>query len=252
MKIFIAISIVITIISLIFAVMSTKKYSETTYSPIVLSFILLCVGVIFFSNMEIISKIIIIAIFGIILLINKFLWGKIEDNRESIEKKTKNINMQFYSPEYYKNFQEQLDNEISVLSGLLTGLIGLGALAANDGKINGDDIEEIEKIYTQMCNEIKEEVKNYDMDNIIVYAKSEQITSSMQELLATANFYQKESVEALKDKLIQYIIKSAIENTNVSYLKDKGLLADSALHPVSAFLNIAYSIGSLICILFYF
>lgn len=111
MGIFITISIIATIISLVLTFMSAKKYEDITYSPAVLSFIILCVGVIFFSDIEIIEKIITIAIFVVLLAITKSIWGKIEEGRKLIEKKTKNINMQFYSPEYYKAFQEKLDNQ---------------------------------------------------------------------------------------------------------------------------------------------
>ena len=156
--------------------------------------------------------------------------------------------MQFYSPEYYKAFQEKLDKQISSISGLLTGLVGLGALVANNGNYNQNDVAEIEKLYTQLCNEIKDEVKSYDMDNIIAYAKTEQITSSIQELLTTANFQNPESVEALKVQLVQYVVKSAVEDTNISYLKIKSLLADSNLHPVGIILNFAYTVGSVACI----
>lgn len=97
MGIFITISIIVAVISLIFTFMSAEKYSETTYSPVVLSFILLCVGIIFFSDIEIIAKVISIAIFAILLAITKSIWGKIEEGRKLIEKKTKNINMQFYN-----------------------------------------------------------------------------------------------------------------------------------------------------------
>jgi hypothetical protein len=248
MGIFITISIIVAVISLIFTFMSAEKYSETTYSPVVLSFILLCVGIIFFSDIEIIAKVISIAIFAILLAITKSIWGKIEEGRKLIEKKTKNINMQFYSPEYYKAFQEKLDKQISSISGLLTGLVGLGALVANNGNYNQNDVAEIEKLYTQLCNEIKDEVKSYDMDNIIAYAKTEQITSSIQELLTKANFQNPESVEALKVQLIQYVVKSSVEDTNISYLKIKDLLADSSLHPVGIILNFAYTVGSVACI----
>lgn len=252
MGIFITISVIVTIISLVLVFMSAKKYGDTTYSPVVLSFITLCVGVIFFSDIEIIERIITIAIFAVILVITKSVWGKIEKGRELIEKKIKNINMQFYSPEYYKNFQSNLDSEVSLLSGLITGFLGLAALAdtaPNYQEVTENDINAVKDLYKQLCEEIKEEVKSYDMDNIIAYAKTEQITSSIQELLTKANFQNPESVEALKVQLVQYVVKSAVEDTNISYLKNKKLLADSALHNVGVILNFAYVVASINCIL---
>lgn len=265
---------ILFIIPLIFVFMSAKKYSYTTYSPAVLSFILLCVPILFL-NLEIMEKIIMIAIFAIPPAIIKSVWGKIEKGRRLIEKKAnKNINMPSYTPEYYKDIQWYLDRQISFVSELLTSdLIGNitaatipAVIAANNGFQNTALLEniaetttgnqyriEIAKTFNQISNEIKEEVKSYDMDNIITYAKTDQITSAfIQELLTkilvTPNIPTPEMIFDLKDQLIRYIIKSAVEDTNISFLKKNKLLADSSLHPVGIILNFAYTVGSVACI----
>lgn len=244
------------IIALILAFMSNKKYGEITYSPIIWSFIALCIGIIF-SDIDITLKVIIIAIFTIIIPISKSIWKKAEKDRKIIESK---INaMQICSPEYYEKFHANLDITIGKLIGL--GAVGIFTTLANSSpdylkeqfaKLDKNSIDETTNFFKELFDEIKKEIK--DMNDFISYheTQSNQSTQMYQPTYIPAgtlpnNSYQNQK-EIIKKSLVKYVMTLTTMSTNISYLKGKGLLADSKYQSVGAFLNIIYSIGSIACI----
>lgn len=259
MGIFITISIIATIISLVLTFMSAKKYEDITYSPAVLSFIILCVGVIFFSDIEIIEKIITIAIFVVLLAITKSVWGKIEKDRELIEKKVNG--MQVCTPKYLKKFHENLDVTIASLIGL--GAAGIFTTLANSSpyfkqqffsNLNKDSISEAGDFLKELFDEVKNEIN--DMNDFVAYNETQnlqpvQIPQPTQNQLrqpVTSETLWESQKEAIKKILVKYVMTLTTLDTNISFLKENKLLADSNLHPVGIILNFAYTVGSVACI----
>ena len=249
----IIISIIATIISLVLTFMSAKKYEDITYSPAVLSFIILCVGVIFFSDIEIIEKIITIAIFVVLLAITKSVWGKIEKDRELIEKKVNG--MQICTPKYLKKFRENLDVTIAGLIGL--GAAGIFTTLANSSpyfkqqffsNLNKDSISETGDFLKELFDEVKNEIN--DMNDFVAYNETQNLQPTQNQLRqpVTSETLWESQKEAIKKILVKYVMTLTTLDTNISFLKENKLLADSNLHPVGIILNFAYTVGSVACI----
>lgn len=179
--------------------------------------------------------------------------GKIEKDRELIEKKVNG--MQVCTPKYLKKFHENLDVTIASLIGL--GAAGIFTTLANSSpyfkqqffsNLNKDSISETGDFLKELFDEVKNEIN--DMNDFVAYNETQNLQPTQNQLRqpVTSETLWESQKEAIKKILVKYVMTLTTMDTNISFLKENKLLADSNLHPVGIILNFAYTVGSVACI----